>query len=56
MPGHDLTVQLFIKLTDSLCQLCQLLCNDSMVYRLGGVRLHIKLLRQKVSVAFIFEK
>lgn len=47
----DLTVQLFIQLTDALCQLCQLFCDDCMMNRLRCVCFHIKFLSQEISIA-----
>lgn len=51
--GSDpyLAVQLLVQLADALSQLGQLLCDDSMVDRLSGVRLHVKVLRHKITVA-----
>lgn len=46
-----LAVQLLVQLTDALSQLCKLLCNDSMVDRLGSICLHIKVLWHKITVA-----
>ena len=46
-----LAVQLPVQLADALSQLGQLLSDDGMVDDLGGVRLHVKALRQEVHVA-----
>lgn len=46
-----LAVQLLVQLTDALCQLGQLLGDDSMVYHLSRVRLHIEVISQEVGVA-----
>lgn len=45
-----LAVQLLVQLADALCQLGQLLSDNSMVDGLGSVRLHIKILGQEISV------
>lgn len=49
--GLYLAVQLLVQLTDALCQLGQLLSNDSMVNSLSCVRLHVEVLCQEISVA-----
>lgn len=47
-----LAVELLVQLTDALSQLGQLFCDDSMVDGLGCVRLHVKVLYEKISIAF----
>lgn len=49
--GTHLAVQLFVQLTDALCQLCQLLCDDSMMNGLSCVGLHIEILFKEISIA-----